>query len=350
MVNILIEKRYEDNLRFKKTLEGIKSVLYIKKTNYKIISDISKRDKNEKIIIVFGLSLNWLESTITKLNELGIHPLVAGARPRFHIVPFSYLTLDYSLAFYLMSKYVFSTYKINRALFLGFNPNSPHDYYKQEGFIRASNEMNVNYDVLINNGDSSSLINSLIEAEDKYDYISSVNDTLLVLYLSKSNKAKNKILSGFGGNKTLNHLSNNIISCDIDYVESGKAIIDLYFLLKKQPIIYPLSLKMPSKIKINNEEIIPSEMVYPKANDIDFYHDKTIEEIDNIEKMFLLMDDIDLKIIHLLKENEKYEVIADELFLSLSTVKYRLNKYLKETHTKDKKELFALLDKYKIKV
>ena len=50
MVNILIEKRYEDNLRFKKTLEGIKSVLYIKKTNYKIISDISKREKNEKII------------------------------------------------------------------------------------------------------------------------------------------------------------------------------------------------------------------------------------------------------------------------------------------------------------
>lgn len=350
MVNILIEKRYEDNLRFKKTLEGIKSVLYIKKGNYKIITDISKRDKNEKIIIVFGLSLNWLEETITKLNELSIHPLIAGARPRYHIVPFSYLTLDYSAAFYLIAKYVFKTHKIDRALFLGFNPNSPHDYYKQEGFLRAANELNIEYDVLINKGDSSSLINSLIEIEDKYDYISAVNDTLLVLYLSRSKKGREKILSGFGGNKILNHLGKEIISCDIDYVESGKAIIDLYFLLKKQPVIYPLSLKMPSKIKINNDEIFYEEMIYPKASDIDFFHDKTIEEIDNIEKMFLLMDEDDLKIIHLLKENEKYEDIADKLFLSLSTVKYRLNKYLKETHTKDKKELFALLDKYKIKV
>ena len=53
-----------------------------------------------------------------------------------------------------MSKYVFSTYKINRALFLGFNPNSPHDYYKQEGdeklYLKYVNNGSMPYALLDN--------------------------------------------------------------------------------------------------------------------------------------------------------------------------------------------------------
>lgn len=350
MPTILVENGSIDNLRFLLTMEGFKHVLSSHRATYDIVFSIDEIMENEKIVILFGLSLKWTENALIGLVKKGIHPLVCGSRPRYHLLPFSYLTTDYEMAFYQLTNYMLSMNNdIKKVAFLGFNNDSPHDLYKLEGFIKAIKEHNATYELFHNDGDSLKMINELLQKEDEFDYICASNDLIAILYNSLS-KNKSIKLSGFGGSRILNKVDRVILSSNIDYIESGKALANLFFYLNKQDIIYPVSLKMPNKLQVSGTSYQNIETLISIKKEIDFFHDNLIEEIDNIEKTLLVMDDMDYKIISSIAKGMIYEDIADMYFMSLSTVKYRINKCLSQAKVSSKKELLQLFQKYEIKI
>lgn len=352
MINVLIESLYLDNIRFQKVLESFRSVVISKKEDLKIIQSIAEVDPKERIVIIFGYSLNWIEEMLNELLEIGKHPLVFGARPRFHITPFSYLSKDYLASFYLLTKYIASKRpnKNGRIAFLGFNADSPHDLYKEEGFEKACQELAIPYQIFPNPGSSDELFKNFLPHEDDFDTVITVADSITILYLSKSDKAKTKNLASFGGYKSRQFSDDKFMTCDIDYEESGVVLANLFFFLNKQKTIYPVSIKLP--VKIVDEEISfrDFDYNYPKEKELDFFHDKPIEEVDRLEKMFLAMDETDIKILEELKNNVKYEDVAEQLYISINTIKYRMNKILRSGNFKSKGELFLALKKYHMHV
>lgn len=349
MISVLVEKESINNMRFLLTMEGLKSALSLKRVPYRTIYKIEDIDKDERIVIIFGLSLKWIETNIKHLKSLNIHPLVFGTKPRFTIIDSSYVTQDYRGSFFNLTKYMIKKYReIKRIAFLGFNPDSPHDLYKLEGFEKACMSEHIDYAIFNNLGNSEKTIKDFLKKEEQFDYVCCSNDLLAVLYLSLSKNAINKHISGFGGALILNHLKKDILTTSIDYVEAGKALGNLYFFLAKQEIIYPVSITLPSFIQIKNHRFEIEEALLPIHKEVDFFHDAIIEQIDAIEKMLLVMDDLDYKILNELKNGKKYEDISAEYYLSLSTIKYRLNKMLGEVNLDNKKELFMLLDKFHI--
>lgn len=347
MIQVLVEERYRDNIRFNEAFEGFKNAVFARKESYVILKNKNDFDKKERVLVVFGISLNWIEEIFSFCNERNIHPLVFGLRPKFHLIPFSYLSKDYVMSFYLLTNKIISTSrKKGKIAFIGFNPSSPHDLFKKEGFLLAAKENHAEYAFFDNEGDSNALINKLISQEEDFDDLVFVNDDLLLLYISKSENAPNKNMAGFGESKLKEFIRIPYITGSIDYFEAGKVLANLYFFLAKQKEIYSISVKMPLKLSCEIKEETPK--TYPNEEDIDFYHDKAIEEIDLLNETLLNMDETDMNIVILLENGAKYEAIADACYVSLNTVKYRIKKILKISKRKNKAELLSLFAKYKV--
>lgn len=347
MIQVLVEERYRDNIRFHEAFEGFKNAVFARKESYVILKDRNKFDKSERVLVVFGISLNWIEEVFSFCNEKHIHPLLFGLRPKFHLLPFSYLSKDYVTSFYLLTNQIISTSKTKqRIAFVGFNPSSPHDLFKRDGFLLAAKENNIDHVFFDNQGDSNQLIDELISKENDFDDIVFVNDDLLLLYISKSSSAPQKNMAGFGGSKMKEYLHIPYVTGSIDYFEAGKVLANLYFFLAKQKEIYSVSVKMPLKLSCSINEETPKS--YPNEEDIDFYHDKAIEEIDSLNEALLNMDETDRNILVLLENGAKYEAIADACYVSLNTVKYRIKKIMRITKQKNKGDLLAFFKKYKL--
>ena len=74
-----------------------------------------------------------------------------------------------------------------------------------------------------------------------------------------------------------------------------------------------------------------------------FYHTPSIAVLVNIENCLNHRDSIDMKIICGIMASKCYEVIADELFISASTLRYRLNKIYADANVHGRKEFEALI-------
>lgn len=347
MIQVLVEERYRDNIRFNDAFEGFKSAVLARKESYVILKNKKDFSPKERVLVIFGISLNWIEEIFSFCNERNIHPLIFGLRPKFHLTPFSYLSKDYVMSFYLLTNKIISISKEKKKIaFIGFNPSSPHDLFKKEGFLLACKESNISYEFFDNEGDSSLLIKNLISKEAEFDDMVFVNDDLLLLYISKSKNSINKNMAGFGGSKLKEFIHVPYITGNIDYFEAGRVLANLFFFLSKQKEIYSVSVKMPLKLTCDVDYNPPK--TYPKEKDIDFYHDKSIEELDLVNETLLNMDETDINIVILLENGAKYETIADACYISLNTVKYRIGKMLKVSKRKNKAELLSLFAKYKL--
>ena len=102
------------------------------------------------------------------------------------------------------------------------------------------------------------------------------------------------------------------INGNFDYSGGGKVLANLFFFLSKQKEIYSVSVKMPLKLTCDVTYNPPK--IYQKEKDIDFYHDKSIEEIDLVNETLLNMDETDINIVILLENGAKYETIADACY------------------------------------
>lgn len=78
MVHILIEENYADNNRIDQILQGMASIIKKKRIGVKLYTDISKLEKNARVVVLLCASLKWATDTIEVLNAAGIHPLLFG--------------------------------------------------------------------------------------------------------------------------------------------------------------------------------------------------------------------------------------------------------------------------------
>ena len=77
------------------------------------------------------------------------------------------------------------------------------------------------------------------------------------------------------------------------------------------------------------------------------YKDSVFNELDAIELILQKADEVDIKIIEMLVSGVMtQEEIAEEVFLSLSSLKYRIKRLLNLTSINKKNEFVGLLKKY----
>ena len=83
----------------------------------------------------------------------------------------------------------------------------------------------------------------------------------------------------------------------------------------------------------------------PSPGDI-FYEDYEINEMMMLEKLLYESEDLDRQIVRSLLRGESYEQIAENYYLTVSTVKYRVKKMVGLCNLKHRSQLLELLRKY----
>ena len=77
-----------------------------------------------------------------------------------------------------------------------------------------------------------------------------------------------------------------------------------------------------------------------------FYKDKELSEMLIVDKILNSTDDVERKIIDCLLNDNTYEQIAEHCFLTVSGVKYRINKIVSYSGAANKNQIINLFKKY----
>ena len=81
-----------------------------------------------------------------------------------------------------------------------------------------------------------------------------------------------------------------------------------------------------------------------------YYGDESVKELDNLDRMLLNCDEMDIKILKGLLEGLSYEQVAELHYFSANTVKYRVHLMMKNGGGyASKKDLLAEIEKYGLK-
>ena len=73
-----------------------------------------------------------------------------------------------------------------------------------------------------------------------------------------------------------------------------------------------------------------------------FYQDKIVTQLISLEKCLYQCDELDFRIINLLIQGETNERISEKLFISISALQYRMNKYYQTTNTSNKNQFVQI--------
>ena len=140
----------------------------------------------------------------------------------------------------------------------------------------------------------------------------------------------------------------------LNFEEYGKAAVMILDNLKKNGNISHMIIaikwdnsvvdSLRGKRKKHREGIEPDRSL-PSPKDV-FYEDDEINEMMLLEKLLYESEDLDKQIVQHLLAGDSYEHIAEESYLTVSTVKYRVKKMVSHCRLKNRTQLLELLRRY----
>ena len=156
------------------------------------------------------------------------------------------------------------------------------------------------------------------------------------------------------GIKISEYFENTYPVCRIDYYEAGIQLAKLYRFLVKQEILYSTVMTFDMDlVGASDDDSIP--MASPIGNEIysaeqiDFYGDESFKVMEALDNMLSGCDEMDIEILYDVTSGLTYEKIAENHYLAINTVKYRVKKMLDLVGADSRRSLIALLDEYGIK-
>lgn len=161
---------------------------------------------------------------------------------------------------------------------------------------------------------------------------------------------------GRGDLRLASVISPSITTVSFSEDEVGQQLVKLYRYLTSNPYVKSITVLLDCRITPRESTAcfpLPEQSSPPQ--DTSFLNEKQTGSdiylrIGRIEKMLDSCSDMDLRILSSLRQGESREKIAEQEFITVSTMRYRLKRMLKFAGTETKEELFALLDRYHINI
>ncbi|MBQ7033517.1 MAG: substrate-binding domain-containing protein [Clostridia bacterium] len=210
-------------------------------------------------------------------------------------------------------------------------------------------------DVFINDAQLDSCAQNFMQYMHRYDAVLCAND-YAAAYLSvklKENGVRvpeDMYIIGRGNSFLSSEVVPSITTIDFCEEDMGREAISLYWYLLRHPEILRMDVLVKHKLVVrdstarqpfqkgNTEVYFPGEVVYDNRG---------YGELMKIESLLLGADDTTRKILSML-EHKSTAQIAEALFMSESTVKYRIGNIARIMGVKNRREALEILHKYNL--
>jgi len=352
MIKILCETNFCESIWCKRILEGITTAFKKKrKKNIVVLRDDSFCVNKDDSVILVGSDDGWINEKIEICNGSGCVPIVVcnqlgrTCKGKYHCVTADIENSVNDIYSYLTNK------GCNRAVFYGLNESSASDKGRAKCFLSLFQN---NGFVIKNNGRIEDAFNELSECIDSIDAVICANDLVAVHLVKRLMEIDKNLLNRIiivSCAKTILSTSYSpyILSQVVDFVRLGEVSAELYEFVVDRSYISDVTLNIKcSGFESDITRTDTNSSASSFKSDDAFYKDEIILSALKIDSLLSDCKDDDLRILRSICLGKTYTQIADECFMSESTVKYHVKKYSEALGLKGRDELEKALQVYMI--
>lgn len=349
LMNIIIEPEYKDTVWCNETLSGIEKKAASLRYKTKICSN-DTLNADMKNVIIIGTSPNWVSSTLYKTSQLGINTIVISCQPIEAKGDASYVLIEHNSATRKCIDYLRQCGRNGIALY-GINRNSYADMIKTKYFDCKN--------IYYSTGEKAMQdCCKTFEKEAKHYNAVICSNYIAAIYLMNRLKAtdisvpNDLYVIAYGDSVLGNMFNPSLTTVTLDHEQLGIQAVNLcrfpdFLLGNIHATIY-----VPSEIHAaKSTDNIPYLKSADNINNFNlsdniFTEDIQIKEIQSFEKLLRACDSTDFKIIDGLLANEPYSKIGELLYISESSVKYRIKRMLSSSGIEAPSKILELYTKY----
>lgn len=318
-------------------------------------SSVSESACSPSVVILVGLSTQWVLSQIAEANRIHIYPIViSNLNPRICHLTFGLAAMDIHAAMKKVLIYLRQLGCIHPALY-GVNPASTGDSWRSDCFLLEGFSPD---DIFVCVNSFQETFQAFLSSINRYDSVICTYDYTAVSLLrhlemtAPRQLGRLKIIS-FGDS----HLSAACVPSITTISHNRHAAVEealaLYERLLRSPELSTVHILLKSHLQIrettSNEAFTPQQLIQEPAYSPTpnlLYNEQELREITTVEQMLLQCDDTDLQIIESLLLYRSLSDICQYCHLSETPIKRRIRILQKLCGVSDKSHLTQLLQKY----
>ena len=322
MVTIVTEPGFEHSAWCKTILDNLVEQLRSKRIPFCLAA-------NDPLPLSDGLFLiasdySWIRSVVIALNQANISPIViCNQLERIPGCIYSSVCSDVNAAMSQLLTMVTAEGRTRVAVY-GVNPNSIGDMSRVDSLFLSKAE-NVEMEIFFNEQSLEQCFRAFSEKVDQFDAVICTNNYAAISLCRHLKKIPSHLrIYSCVKTQISERYRDQIYSLDTNAAQFGKVAVSVYELLKKNPFLSCGTWYVrPLPICENQTSQIPA---LPPMPDGSFYADTELQQILCADRLLTCADETDFLLLQGLLAGRSISDLAEEIFLSESTVKYRLKK------------------------
>jgi len=362
-VSIFTDTRYAQSSWFKETYAGICASASRNKLTVRTYESEPLPEELETLpraVIVAGGAHNCLSNNVTFLTQYHKQVVLAGIDSELFSEPVSCATLNRRAETERLVAYLHQCKKTRIALF-GFQPRSINDMIRYHAALSAAEAggQPISRDgVFFCRSSIRECFAKFLPWATCCDAVICPNDIVAVYFIGSAKKngiavPEDLFVTGFSNMSIGQHCNPSLTTIAMDMFAVGTSAFDAWhFLQKNSDSTVQIKIEVPAKLLVRSSTAHIAEQTHPSGvhmvdhGEDAFYGDVDIQQILRLNNCLSLRDRTDLQIIAGIVSGLSYENIAERLFLSISTIRYRAHKIYSDAGAKGKVAFLAKLTEY----
>jgi DNA-binding LacI/PurR family transcriptional regulator/DNA-binding CsgD family transcriptional regulator len=363
-IPVFYDEKSAASTQYSSTIQGIRSAasrygMHLMLVNEKALDGVDF-DSLPQVAILTGASMPFLQRVIARLRAGARRAVLAGSDSEQFGHDVSCATPSRRAETQQLVNYLYNCGKQRIAL-VGFGRNSINDnfrYHAAMSAVAARGSILTEGDVWLWQHDPRSSFEAFLDVSGRYDAAICSNDIMAICLINacalRGLRVPEDLFVASFGNMTIGRFyrpSITSMTMDMHYV-GVQAFQAWRFLMNNEDAPQTaLKITVPSQILARqstanlNAEARESAFL-PSLEADRFYENPTIAKLVEIEHCISRRDAIDMDIIKFLMDGLIYERIAEKLFISGSTLRYRLKKIFTDAGVSGRQEFRALINKH----
>ncbi len=365
-IPVIFDEKSFNAPQYSSIIQGIRAAATRSSVRLSLVSDKDfeklKIDQLPPIAVVTGSNMPFIREVLAALSNHGKKALLSGSDSDQFGEGFFCVTPSRRAETQQMVNYLFKCGKQRIAL-VGFGVNSINDNFRYHAAMSAVAACGIpmSYkDAWLWQNDPKEIFDDFLDVCQRYDAVLCPNDVMAVCLLNVCakrgiNVPRDLFVASFGNMAIGRYYRPSITSMTMDMLRVGEQTFHLWRFLMTNANARENAFRatVPSRILVRETTMnltigTDAQIVSPSSAsgvmEVDrFYDNKMIAELVGIEKCIIQRDQVDMRIVAGLMDGQSYEQICDELFISSSTLRYRLNKIYADVGVKKRKEFEELM-------
>lgn len=343
-IPVFYEEKSASSTQYMRILQGIRSAANRCCAHMELVSQENPRDMDfdamPPVVIVTGASMPLIQSTIALLREHGRRAVLAGTDSEQFGHDVSCATPSRRTETQQLVNYLYRCGRKSIAL-VGFGENSINDAFRLHAAmsaVAAWGRFLTGGDVYQWHKDPQESFAGFLPKARQYDTVICPNDITAICFMNECKRRgleipRDLFVASFGNASVGRFYRPSLTSMTMDMLCVGEQAFQVWRFLMDSGGGPQAALKItvPSRILVRESTAgqplrpggVPDQ---PALREDLFYEHPTISVLVRLEKCISQCDEIDMRIIAGIMQGDSYEQIADSLFISASTLRYRLNR------------------------